>query len=100
MEQVLKYEITAAGWLQVHSPAFAELVRNELARYRDERLREKFGISLVAWVVTGHDMNKPPQAANEMLALLTFVNSHTAQVQEVVNSVLATLAAHDTAGHA
>ena len=100
MPQVLTYEITPAGWSQVHSPAFAELLRNAMAAHPDKRQREKFGISLVAWVATGHDMNTPPQAANEFLALLTFVNSHTAQVQEVVDSVLATLVAHDTAGHA
>jgi hypothetical protein len=91
-------QITEAGKKQVASLAFALEIREYLSKLHAAGAQDDFGqgaaISVIAWVMTGHDINRPP-AAEELLELVNFVNCNAAQVNAAADACLENLVKND-----
>jgi hypothetical protein len=92
-------QITKNGKQVVASLEFAENIREFLAKLHADGVPDDVGIaaavSLIAWALTGHDINRPPETDDELEALANFCDSHVAEVNAAGGVCLATLYKND-----
>ena len=92
-------QITEKGKQVVASLEFAEEIRNFLAEQHADGVPDEQGIAvavtLIAWALTGHDINRPPKTDDELAALAIFCESHAAEINAAGGACLATLVKND-----
>jgi hypothetical protein len=76
----LQLQITEAGQKLVETTAFAVCIKDSTADMEDAA-RQATLFSLVAWALTGRDINQPPQSADELAAFAAFIQTYRPQIQ-------------------
>jgi hypothetical protein len=86
-------QITEKGKQVVASLEFAHEIRRFLAEQHATGVTDELGIaaavSLIAWVLTGH--NRPPKTDDELAALAIFCDSHVAEIEAAGDVILTML---------
>jgi len=92
-------EITNAGKQLVSSLEFRSELRKYVEELQANGTSEEHGkaqiISIVAWALTGHDINRPPQSPEDLIELKNFVDSHVEEINAAVGAALVALVKHD-----
>jgi len=80
-------EITKQGKEQASSAEFGRFLRAQASEMHAERIPAEEGIArivtIVGWVLTGHDANEPPIDAEEIVELASFVHSHVEEINAI-----------------
>jgi len=88
-------QITEKGKQVATSLEFAQQMKTFLAELHAEGVPEKVGtaagVSLIAWVLTGHDIDRPPQTDDELAALAIFCDSHAKEIEAAGGAIITTL---------
>jgi hypothetical protein len=96
----MEFQVTEAGKRLVANLDFALLLKKYLVeRYRDGMSEEEgrtTAASLIAWAITGHDVNRPPQSGEELTALANFIKTHAVIVNAASDACVEKLAKHDS----
>jgi hypothetical protein len=96
-------QITDDGWRLVTSLEFALELKKAVMDYQadnDDGLGGPYAFTLMAWAVTGHDINEPPRNDDELTELAAFIMTHRPAIQAVEEACLKHLAKHDAQGSA
>jgi hypothetical protein len=88
-------QITEKGKQVVASLEFAHELRRFLAERHAAGVTDELGIaaavSLIAWVLTGHEINRPPKTDDDLTALAMFCDSHVAEIEATGGVILTRL---------
>ena len=96
-------QITDEGWRLVTSLEFALVIKEAVTAHQadsDDGLGGPMAWTLMAWTMTGHDINEPPRGDDELSELAAFVLTHRPQLQAAEDACLKHLAEHDAQGSA
>jgi hypothetical protein len=92
-------QITEKGKQVVASMEFILEMREFLAELHADGVPDELGIatavSLMAWALTGHDLNRPPTTDAELEALVMFCDDHVEEIEAAGGACLAMLCEHD-----
>jgi hypothetical protein len=96
----MEFQATEAGKRLVATLDFALMLKDYLVgQCRDGAPQDEVraaAASLIAWAITGHDVNRPPQSGEELIALANFIQTHAAIVNAASDACVEKLAKHDS----